>query len=46
MLGKVYAEILESVDQAPANALLSSGSSRTFAMLFGLLPMASKELTS
>ncbi len=46
MLGKVYAEILESVDQAPANALLTSGSSRVFAMLFGLLPMASKELTS
>ena len=46
MLGKVYAEILESVDQAPANALLTAGSSRAFAMLFGLLPTASKELTS
>ena len=46
MLGKVYAEILESVDQAPANALLTSGSHRALAILFGLLPVASKELTS
>lgn len=46
MLGKVYAEILESVDQAPANALLASGSHRALAMLFGLQPLASKELTS
>ena len=46
MLGKVYAEILESVEQAPANALLTAGSHRALAMVFGLLPLASKELTS
>ena len=46
MLGKVYAEILESVDQAPARALLQSGSSRTAAFFYGLLPNAAQELTS
>ncbi len=46
MLGKVYAEILESVDQAPARALLQSGSSRTAAFFYGLLPSAAQELTS
>jgi len=46
MLAKVYAEILESVDQAPANALIAAGSPRPLAMLYGLLPLASKELIS
>jgi phosphonate transport system permease protein len=46
MLGKVYAEILESVDQAPARALLQSGSSRIAAFFYGLLPNAAQELTS
>ena len=46
MLGKVYAEILESVDPAPARALLLSGSSRIAAFFYGLLPNAAQELTS
>ncbi|WVM91074.1 ABC transporter permease [Halopseudomonas pachastrellae] len=46
MLGKVYAEILESVDPAPARALLLAGSSRLSAFFYGLLPNAAQELTS
>lgn len=46
MLGKVYAEILESEDGAAARALLRTGSPRTLALLYGLLPLASKELVS
>lgn len=46
MLGKVYAEILESEAGAAARALLRSGSPRAFALLYGLLPLASKELAS
>ena len=46
MLAKVYAEILESVDAAPARALRHSGASRPLAILYGLLPQASKELAS
>ena len=46
MLGKVYAEILESEDGAPARALLRTGSPRAMALLYGLLPLASKELVS
>tara|TARA_Y100000780_G_scaffold211077_1_gene209742 strand:+ start:843 stop:1679 length:837 start_codon:yes stop_codon:yes gene_type:complete len=46
MLGKVYAEILESVDAAPARALLLGGSSRLAAFFYGLLPNAAQELTS
>ena len=46
MLGKVYAEILESEDAAPARALLRTGSPRAVALLYGLLPLASKELVS
>ena len=46
MLGKVYAEILESVDRAPALALRRSGASRPFALLYGLVPQAAKELAS
>lgn len=46
MLGKVYAEIYESVDQAPARALLQSGSSRLGAFFYGILPGAAQELTS
>jgi phosphonate transport system permease protein len=46
MLAKVYAEILESVDPAPARALRHSGASRPLAILYGLIPQASKELTS
>ncbi len=46
MLAKVYAEILESVDAAPARALAHSGANRPLAMLYGLIPQASKELAS
>ncbi|MDH5855919.1 PhnE/PtxC family ABC transporter permease [Lampropedia aestuarii] len=46
MLGKVYAEILESETGTAARALLRSGSPRAIALLYGLLPLASKELVS
>ena len=46
MLGKVYAEIFESVDQRPARALLLSGSGRLAAFVYGTLPSAAGELLS
>jgi len=46
MLGKVYAEILESVDQRPMHALLQAGSGRLAAFVYGILPNAAAELTS
>ena len=46
MLGKVYAEILESSDTRPARALLEAGSGRIAALLYGLLPGAAQELAS
>ena len=46
MLGKVYAEILESSDPAPAQALLRNGVSRLQAFLFGALPACRSELVS
>jgi phosphonate transport system permease protein len=46
MLAKVYAEILESTDPAPARALRASGAGRIQALLYGLLPQVAKELTS
>ena len=46
MLGKVYAEILESVDARPARALLEAGASRRMAFAYGLLPGAAPELVS
>ena len=46
MLGKVYAEILESSDAAACNALLNNGSSRLSALLYGALPEAAAELVS
>ncbi|WXL27243.1 ABC transporter permease [Ectopseudomonas mendocina] len=46
MLGKVYAEIYESVDQRPARALLAAGSSRLAAWAYGLLPNAAGEMLS
>ena len=46
MLGKVYAEILESSDTRPARALLEAGSGRVVALLYGLLPGAAQELAS
>jgi phosphonate transport system permease protein len=46
MLGKVYAEIFESVDQKPTRALLLAGSGRLSAFAFGTLPSAAGELLS
>jgi phosphonate transport system permease protein len=46
MLGKVYAEILESTDTAPARALLEGGSRTGAALLYGLLPNAASEIVS
>ncbi|WP_194788934.1 PhnE/PtxC family ABC transporter permease [Pseudomonas sp. UFMG81] len=46
MLGKVYAEIFESVDQRPAHALLQAGSGRLAAFCYGILPNAVAELVS
>ena len=46
MLGKVYAEILESTDTRPARALLEAGSARLAALGYGLLPNAAQELAS
>ena len=46
MLGKVYAEILESGDTRPARALLEAGGGRIAALLYGLLPHAGQELAS
>lgn len=46
MLAKVYAEILESTDPAPARALLQSGARRPLAILYGLVPQVAKELVS
>ncbi|PWF49361.1 PhnE/PtxC family ABC transporter permease [Massilia glaciei] len=46
MLGKVYAEILESSDAHPTDALLANGSPRLAALLFGALPASASELIS
>ena len=46
MLGKVYAEILESVDSHAARTLLANGGGRLQAFTHGLLPEAAPELTS
>ena len=46
MLGKVYAEIFESVDPLPARALLGAGASRLQAFFYGVLPQATSEMLS
>ncbi|MGN6529766.1 MAG: PhnE/PtxC family ABC transporter permease [Burkholderiaceae bacterium] len=46
MLGKVYTEILESVDARPARAIVEAGGGRGAALRFGLLPLAAQELVS
>ncbi len=46
MLGKVYAEILESGDEQVTRTLLRNGSSRLQAFAYGLLPQNAAELTS
>ena len=46
MLGKVYAEIFESVDPLPTRALIGAGSSRMQAFAYGVLPQAAGEMLS
>lgn len=46
MLGKVYAEVLESGDTQASTALLRNGSGRLQAFFYGLLPTNAPELTS
>jgi len=46
MLGKVYAEILESSDAHATDALLANGSGRLAALMYGALPDAAAELVS
>jgi len=46
MLGKVYAEIFESVDPLPTRALLGAGSTRLQAFAYAVLPQASGEMLS
>jgi phosphonate transport system permease protein len=46
MLGKVYAEILESGETHTTTTLLRNGSGRLNAFLYGLLPTNGAELTS
>lgn len=46
MLAKVYAEILESADTAPTQALLRGGAGRLQALLYGALPQSASELAS
>ncbi|MFC3108056.1 PhnE/PtxC family ABC transporter permease [Undibacterium arcticum] len=46
MLGKVYAEILESSDHHATDALLANGSGRLAALFYGALPQAATELIS
>ncbi|WP_373992109.1 PhnE/PtxC family ABC transporter permease [Duganella sp. BuS-21] len=46
MLGKVYAEILESSDAHASDTLLTNGSGRLSALLYGVLPESAAELMS
>jgi len=46
MLGKVYADILESGEAEPAQALLRNGSGRLQAFAYALLPNHAAELAS
>ncbi|MGB7183701.1 MAG: ABC transporter permease, partial [Burkholderiaceae bacterium] len=46
MLGKVYSEVLESVDGEVTESLLRNGASRIGAFFYGALPQCATELTS
>jgi len=46
MLGKVYAEILESTESHVSESLLKNGSGRLLALLYGTLPASASELVS
>lgn len=43
---KVYGEILDDVDALPFRALRAAGAARTVAVLYGLVPLARRELVS
>ncbi|WP_129666983.1 phosphonate ABC transporter, permease protein PhnE [Phytoactinopolyspora endophytica] len=45
-IGKVYAEAMESVDEAPLQALTAAGASRPQVVAFGVLPQASPMIVS
>lgn len=46
MLGKVYAEILESAEAHACDSLLTNGSPRLAALFYGAMPEAASELVS
>jgi phosphonate transport system permease protein len=46
ILGKVYSEILESVNPRPLEALQATGASKPTVVLYGLLPQAFSDLTA
>ena len=46
MLGKVFTEVLESVDAEPTRALLRNGAGRLQAFAYALLPQSAAELSS
>jgi len=46
MLGKLYSEILDSVDPKPIDALHSTGASKVRIILYGYLPLAFPDLIS
>lgn len=46
MLGKLYAEAVESIDKGPTEALLSTGANRVQQVWFGVLPQVLPEFAS
>ncbi|MGP4073435.1 phosphonate ABC transporter, permease protein PhnE [Piscibacillus sp. B03] len=46
MLGKLYAEVIESIDTSNVDAIKASGGSRIQAMWYGVLPQVLPEFTS
>ena len=46
MLGKIYFEIFEAGDTRPARAILETGGGRVNAFLYGVLPVALREIVS
>lgn len=46
VLGKLYSEILDSVDPKPIEALHASGASKMKVVLYGYIPLALPDLTS
>jgi phosphonate transport system permease protein len=46
VLGKLFGEVLEDVDQAPVEALQATGASRLRVLLYGVLPQALPQFVS